>query len=121
MPWAPRRGSADAQEHGGDSADSMKAAQRLADPPAVHPRRFPPMTQPSVATSVGQLLELLAGVASLDGDQLRIDDEAAFRDRGIRDVVWSATFSEDADTVEAARWIVWEASQLLDGRSGSIH
>jgi fructose/tagatose bisphosphate aldolase len=77
--------------------------------------------QPTVATSVGHLLELLSGIATVDGDALAISDEAAFRDRGIRDVVWSATFSDDADVVEAARWIVWEASQQLDARSASIH
>ena len=36
--------------------------------------------------------------------------------RGIRDAVWSATFGEDEATVEAARWIVWEASQELGAR-----
>jgi fructose/tagatose bisphosphate aldolase len=79
------------------------------------------MSQPTVANSVTHLLELLSGIASVDGDTLTITDEPAFRDRGIRDVVWSATFSDDADVVEAARWIVWEASQQLDARSASIH
>src|SRR4051812_7664233 len=79
------------------------------------------MTQSTVASSVTHLLELLSGIASVDGDALTISDEAAFRDRGIRDVVWSATFSDDSDVVEAARWIVWEASQQLDARSASIH
>ncbi len=69
------------------------------------------MTQPRVATSVAGLNELLVGIAHVDGDRLVIDDEPRFRAGGIRDVVWSATFSEDADTVEAARWMVWEASQ----------
>jgi len=79
------------------------------------------MTQPSVAATPAELLELLAGIARVDGERLVIEDESAFRDRGIRDVVWTATFSEDEKTVEAARWIVWEASQELDARSASIH
>ena len=79
------------------------------------------MTQPSVAARPAELLELLAGIARVDGERLVIEDESAFRDRGIRDVVWTATFSEDEKTVEAARWIVWEASQELDARSASIH
>jgi len=79
------------------------------------------MTQPSVAATPAELLELLAGIARVDGERLVIEDEAAFRARGIRDVVWTATFSEDEKTVEAARWIVWEASQQLDARSASIH
>src|SRR3954453_8426729 len=78
-------------------------------------------TQPTVATSVDHLLDLLSGFATVEGDALTISDEAAFRDRGIRDVVWSATFSDHSDVVEAARWIVWEASQQLDARSASIH
>ena len=79
------------------------------------------MTQPRVATSAAALTELLAGIAHVDGERLVIDDEARFRDGGIRDVVWTATFSEDADTVEAARWMVWEASQELGAPSASIH
>jgi len=47
-------------------------------------------------------------------------DEAALRAHGAADLAWTATFSEDADAVEAARWIVWEASQVLGARSASI-
>ena len=35
--------------------------------------------------------------------------------------VWSATFSTEKDVIEAARWIIWEASQELGARSASIH
>lgn len=79
------------------------------------------MSAPRVAASPGELLDFLSGIAHVDGDRLVIDDEAAFRGAGIRDVVWTATFSEDEGTVEAARWIVWEASQELDAPSASIH
>jgi fructose/tagatose bisphosphate aldolase len=79
------------------------------------------MTAPRVATSVGELISYLDGIAHVDGDRLAIDDVAAFRAAGIKDVVWSATFSEDEATVEAARWIVWEASQELGSPSASIH
>jgi fructose/tagatose bisphosphate aldolase len=79
------------------------------------------MPAPRVATSPGELLSSLSGTAHVDGDSLVIDDEAVFRDTGISDVVWSATFSEDDPTVEAARWLVWEASQLLGAPSASIH
>ncbi len=78
------------------------------------------MTQPSVATSVAALTDLLAGIAHIEGDRLVIEDEARFRDGGIRDIVWSATFSEDERTVQAARWLVWEASQELGCPSASI-
>jgi len=79
------------------------------------------MTAPRVAASVGELISYLDGIAHVDGDRLVIDDVAAFRAAGIKDVAWSATFSEDEATVEAARWIVWEASQELGSPSASIH
>ncbi len=76
---------------------------------------------PTVATSVTQLLDLLAGVARLDGERLAIDDVAVFRDRTIRDLAWTSAFSDDDPTVDVARWLIWEASQQLDARSASIH
>ena len=79
------------------------------------------MPAPRVATSPGELLAFLEGIAHIDGERLVIDDETALRGAGIRDLAWSATFSEDEATVEAARWIVWEASQELGARSASIH
>ena len=75
---------------------------------------------PTVAASVPELLGLLDGIVRIEGGRLVIVDEGALRGSGIRDVAWTATFSEDAATVEAARWIVWEASQELGARSASI-
>jgi fructose/tagatose bisphosphate aldolase len=79
------------------------------------------MPAPRVAASPSELLGFLSGIAHIDGERLVIDDEAAFRAAGVRDVAWSATFSQDEATVEAARWIVWEASQELGAPSASIH
>jgi fructose/tagatose bisphosphate aldolase len=76
---------------------------------------------PTVASSVAELLGALQGSAHLDGERLVIDDERAFRDRGIRDLAWTAAFTTDEPTAEAARWLVWEASQVLGARSASIH
>ena len=81
----------------------------------------PAMAQPNVAGSPSELLESLAGSAHVDGDRLSIDDEAAFRDRGVRAAAWTATFSQDPAAVEAARWVIWEASQQLGAPSASIH
>ncbi len=75
---------------------------------------------PSVATSPAELLAALAGRAHLDGERLIIDDEAAFRDTGIRELAWTAAFSTDDDTTAASQWLVWEASQALGARSASI-
>jgi fructose-bisphosphate aldolase, class II len=76
---------------------------------------------PTVASSVTQLLDLLTGVARLDGERLAIDDAVTFRDRTIRDLAWTSAFSADDGTVDVARWLIWEASQELDARSASIH
>ena len=62
------------------------------------------------------------GVAHLDGDRLVIDDEAGLPRRAAS-ATWpgpprSAT---DEATVEAAQWLVWEASQALGAPSASIH
>ncbi len=79
------------------------------------------MAQPTVAASPSELLALLRGSVRVEGERLVIEDETTLRGRGIRDLVWSATFSPDAATVEAARWMIWEAAQELGILSASIH
>ncbi len=74
----------------------------------------------TVAASLPELMTLLDGTARIEGDRLVVTDETAFRARTIEDLAWTQTFSEDAATVEAARWIIWEASQVLGARSASI-
>src|SRR6186713_2405765 len=76
---------------------------------------------PHVATSPTELMTTIGGAAHIDGDRLVIDDERTFRDATIRDLAWTAAFAEDDSTKQAARWIVWEASQALGARSASIH
>ncbi len=44
-----------------------------------------------------------------------------FRSQTAADLAWTAAFTADDATAEAARWIVWEASQGLGARSASIH
>jgi fructose/tagatose bisphosphate aldolase len=79
------------------------------------------MPYPTPAESVSELMAALDGIARIADDRLVIEDEGRFRHEGVRSVVWSATFSTDTDVVQAARWIVWEASQVLGARSASIH
>jgi len=76
---------------------------------------------PHVAESVADLLVCLQGTVHVEVDRLVVDDVAALRADGIRDLAWTAAFSADEATVEAARWIVWEASQVTGARSASIH
>jgi fructose/tagatose bisphosphate aldolase len=75
---------------------------------------------PHVATSPADLLARIAPSAHLEGERLVIDEEAAFRAAGIRDLAWTAAFSTDEATTAAAQWLVWEASQALGARSASI-
>jgi fructose/tagatose bisphosphate aldolase len=75
---------------------------------------------PTVAASVAELLGLIAPAATVTDGHLVVGDEATFRSATIRDLAWTAAFSSDAATVEAARWIVWEASLELGAHSASI-
>jgi tagatose 1,6-diphosphate aldolase GatY/KbaY len=75
---------------------------------------------PQIAGSVKELLAALDGLVRIENNRLVVADEDGLRTRGIYDLAWTATFSEDEATVEAARWIVWEASQALGARSASI-
>ena len=76
---------------------------------------------PNVERSVPDLLSRLSGIVHVHDGALEIVDAARFRADGIRDLAWTAAFGEDPATVEAAQWIVWEASQALGARSASIH
>jgi len=79
------------------------------------------MPYPTPASSISELMSALEGMARTSSERLVIEDEARFREDGVRSLVWAATFSEDKDVVEAARWLIWEASQELGARSASIH
>src|SRR5918998_2175371 len=79
------------------------------------------MSLPAVASSVGDLVRSLESAVRIDDGALTIVDEAEFRSDGVRTAVWAATFAEDRDVAEAARWVVWEASQALGCPSASIH
>ncbi|HTK45611.1 MAG TPA: class II fructose-bisphosphate aldolase [Patescibacteria group bacterium] len=76
---------------------------------------------PEVLTSVSDLLSRLSGIVDWHEGQFAIDDVARLRADGIRDLAWTAAFSDDPATVEVAQWIVWEAAQELGARSASIH
>jgi fructose/tagatose bisphosphate aldolase len=76
---------------------------------------------PHVAESPADLLNQLRGAVRVTGERLVVDDERRLRGDAIRDLAWTAAFSADEATAEVARWIVWEASQVLGARSASIH
>jgi len=76
---------------------------------------------PEVATSVPDLISRLSGIVDWHEGRFVIDDVARLRADGVRDLAWTAAFSDDPATVEVAQWIVWEAAQELGARSASIH
>jgi fructose-bisphosphate aldolase, class II len=79
------------------------------------------MAYPPPAQSVTDLLRALEPSCRVEQSSVRIVDEHAFRTEGIHAAAWTATFSDDADSVAAARWIIWQAAQELGAPSWSIH
>jgi fructose/tagatose bisphosphate aldolase len=75
---------------------------------------------PYVATSVADLATRLQGIARIEGGKLVIEDAARFRSGLAADLAWTAAFTADDDTAEAARWLVWEGAQALGVMSASI-
>jgi fructose/tagatose bisphosphate aldolase len=75
---------------------------------------------PYVASSPADLLSRLSGIVHIHDGTLEIADAARLRADGIRDLAWTAAFTEDPATAEAAQWMVWEAAQSLGARSASI-
>lgn len=75
---------------------------------------------PAVAPTVSELLDALAGTLHLDGGRVVVDDEPRLRGDGIRDLAWTAAFTQDPAAAEAAQWLVWQVAQALGARSASI-
>ena len=76
---------------------------------------------PNVERSVADLLSRLSGIVHVNDGALEIADVGRLRADGIRDLAWTAAFTDDPATAEAAQWLVWEAAQALGARSASIH
>jgi len=75
---------------------------------------------PEVAGSVAELLSRLSAIVRPTAVGIEIVDAARLRADGIRDLAWTAAFTQDTATAEAAQWLVWEAAQALGARSASI-
>ena len=74
----------------------------------------------SIATST-DLRARLEGVATITDAGLDVHDEAALRGELMDELVFEAVFNADAATRDAARWVIWSASQALGCGSASIH
>jgi fructose/tagatose bisphosphate aldolase len=71
--------------------------------------------------SADGLLHRLRGVARIDGDRLQVLDQAALRGELMDRLAFEAVFNPDAGLRDAARWVIWSASQALGCGSSSIH
>ena len=63
----------------------------------------------------------LAEVASITREGLEVHDEIAMRGELMDELAFEAVFNADAGLRDAARWIIWSASQALGCGSASIH
>ncbi|MEO8274467.1 MAG: class II fructose-bisphosphate aldolase, partial [Chloroflexota bacterium] len=62
----------------------------------------------------------LSGIVHIHGGAVEVVDPARLRADGIRDLAWTAAFSDDAETVQAAQWLVWESAHAIGIHSASI-
>ena len=71
--------------------------------------------------SAPDLVASLDGIARIQGSRLLVDDGARLRGELIDRLVDDAVFNPDEALREAARWLIWSASQALGCGSASIH
>ncbi len=71
--------------------------------------------------SIDDLRSHLSSAARLDGDRLDVLDDHRFREDVVDDLVFTAVFATDDGVRDAARWLIWTASQELGCPSASIH
>lgn len=71
--------------------------------------------------TMDEMLGEFKGVFTLEGENLRIDDENRFRNEGTGKLIWNAVFNENEVMRDTARWIIWEGSILMGCPSSSIN
>jgi fructose/tagatose bisphosphate aldolase len=67
-----------------------------------------------------QLQNGCAKILKLDGNDVRILDEAKLKSELIDDLIYTAVFSADQETMDAARWLIRRAGVALGIMSASI-
>ncbi len=71
--------------------------------------------------SIDALKTACNGAFAIEGEKLSVKDEHRFRHEATDKLVWNAVFATEESVRNAARWVIWEASQLLGCPSASIH
>ena len=72
-------------------------------------------------TTADDLRARLEGVATITPAGVEVTDEGRLRGELIDELVFEAVFNADAGLRDAARWVIWSASQALGCGSASIH
>ena len=73
------------------------------------------------SSSAQDLLDCISPAARLDGERLIVTQSERFASEVIDDLVFDAVFNDNSGLRDAARWLIWEASQALGCPSASIH
>jgi fructose/tagatose bisphosphate aldolase len=73
------------------------------------------------AATAQDLLAGLDGIARIEGSRLLVDDATRLRGAVVDRLVEEAVFNPDETLRDAARWLIWSASQALGCGSASIH
>lgn len=73
------------------------------------------------SASADDLLTRLDGTAHVEGSRLIVTDAPRFRRDVIERLAHDAVFNPEAELRDAARWLIWSASQALGCGSASIH
>ena len=73
------------------------------------------------SASADDLLARLDGTAHIEGSRLVVTDPPRFRREVIERLVNDAVFNPEEGLRDAARWLIWSASQALGCGSASIH
>jgi fructose/tagatose bisphosphate aldolase len=73
------------------------------------------------SASPHDLIAGLDGIARIQGSRLLVDDAVRLRGEVMDELVFDAVFNPDEAVRDAARWLIWSASQALGCGSASIH
>ena len=72
-------------------------------------------------STADDLRALLRDTATITPTGVDVTDADRFRDEVVDELVFNAVFNEDPSIRDAARWLIWSASQALGCPSASIH
>lgn len=76
---------------------------------------------PTLWNTQQDLEKAINGICTIRQGDLLIADASAFRQELVDELAWNAVFNTNEAVISTARWLIWEASQILGSPSASIH